>query len=176
MGSTVQMEKINDKISEWEKRDSSGYSLPQTGNNVSVYSNLFSDNQIESTRFSAYAQDAFKFRTKQGLFTLVAGVRGSYWTYNKEFLFSPRASLGFIPNFDQDLTLRFATGLYYQSPFYKELRRVDKDKNGNNITVLNKDLKSQRSIHFILGGDYTFRAVDRNFKVTAEMYYKSWTI
>ena len=76
------------------------------------------------------------------------------------------------PNFDQDLTLRFATGLYYQSPFYKELRRVDKDKNGNNITVLNKDLKSQRSIHFILGGDYTFRAVDRNFKVTAEMYYK----
>ena len=62
MGSTVQMEKINDKISEWEKRDSSGYSLPQTGNNVSVYSNLFSDNQIESTRFSAYAQDAFKFR------------------------------------------------------------------------------------------------------------------
>ena len=171
-GATVQMEKINDKISEWEKRDSSGYSLPQTGNNVSVYSNLFSDNQIESTRFSAYAQDAFKFRTKQGLFTLVAGVRGSYWTYNKEFLFSPRASLGFIPNFDQDLTLRFATGLYYQSPFYKELRRVDKDKNGNNITVLNKDLKSQRSIHFILGGDYTFRAVDRNFKVTAEMYYK----
>ena len=118
-GATVQMEKINDKISEWEKRDSSGYSLPQTGNNVSVYSNLFSDNQIESTRFSAYAQDAFKFRTKQGLFTLVAGVRGSYWTYNKEFLFSPRASLGFIPNFDQDLTLRFATGLYYQSPFYK---------------------------------------------------------
>ena len=135
------MEKINDKISEWEKRDSSGYSLPQTGNNVSVYSNLFSDNQIESTRFSAYAQDAFKFRTKQGLFTLVAGVRGSYWTYNKEFLFSPRASLGFIPNFDQDLTLRFATGLYYQSPFYKELRRVDKDKNGNNITVLNKRSK-----------------------------------
>ena len=171
-GATVQMEKINDKISEWEKRDSSGYSLPQTGNNVSVYSNLFSDNQIESTRFSAYAQDAFKFRTKQGLFTLVAGVRGSYWTYNKEFLFSPRASLGFIPNFDQDLTLRFATGLYYQSPFYKELRKVDKDENGNNITVLNKDLKSQRSIHFILGGDYTFRAVDRNFKVTAEMYYK----
>ncbi len=171
-GATVQTEKINDKISEWEKRDSSGYSLPQTGNNVSVYSNLFSDNQIESTRFSAYEQDAFKFRTKQGLFTLVAGIRGSYWTYNKEFLFSPRASLGFIPNFDQDLTLRFATGLYYQSPFYKELRKVDKDKNGNNITVLNKDLKSQRSIHFILGGDYTFRAVDRNFKVTAEMYYK----
>ena len=171
-GATVQMERIYDRISEWEKRDSSGYSLPQTGDAVSVYSNLFSDNQIESTRLSAYVQDAFKFRTKQGLFTLVGGLRGSYWSFNKEFILSPRASLGFIPNFDQDLTLRFATGLYYQAPFYKELRRVETDADGNNITTLNRDLKSQRSLHFILGGDYTFRALDRNFKLTAEMYYK----
>ena len=171
-GATVQMEKIYDRISEWEKRDSSGYSLPQTGNTVNVYSNLFSDNRLESTRLSAYLQDAFKFRTKQGLFTLVGGIRGSYWTVNKEFIFSPRVSIGFIPNFDQDLTLRFATGIYYQSPFYKELRLVTTDEYGNNITTLNKNLKSQRSIHFILGGDYTFRALDRNFKLTAEMYYK----
>ena len=171
-GATVQVEKINDRISEWEKRDSSGYSLPISEGVVNVYSNLFSDNEIESTRFSAYLQDAFKFRTKQGLFTLVAGVRGSYWSYNKEFIFSPRASLAFMPNFDQDLTLRFATGIYYQSPFYKELRRTEEDEYGNNITVLNEDLKSQRSIHFILGGDYTFRVEDRNFKFTAEMYYK----
>ena len=171
-GANVQLERINDRISEWEKRDSSGYSLPQTGNQVNVYSNLFSDNQIESTRISGYVQDAFKFRTKQGLFTLIGGVRGSYWSFNKEFIVSPRASLGFIPNFDQDLTLRFATGLYYQAPFYKELRTIGQDDNGNNITLLNKDLKSQRSIHFILGGDYTFRAVERNFKVSAELYYK----
>lgn len=171
-GATVQVEKINDRISEWEKRDSSGYSLPVSDDVVNVYSNLFSDNEIESTRISAYLQDAFKFRTKQGLFTLVAGIRGSYWSYNEEFIFSPRASLAFMPNFDPNLTLRFATGLYYQSPFYKELRCTEEDENGNNITVLNKDLKSQRSIHFILGGDYTFRAVDRNFKLTAELYYK----
>lgn len=171
-GATIQFEKINDKISEWEKRDSAGYSLPQLGNQVSVIKNLYSDNQIESTRASAYLQDAYKFRTKQGLFTLVGGIRGSYWSYNKEFIFSPRASLGFIPNFDQDLTLRFATGLYYQSPFYKELRMTEEDENGNEFTVLNNKLKSQRSIHFILGGDYTFRAVERNFKVTAELYYK----
>ncbi len=171
-GATVQMERIYDRISEWERRDSAGYSLPQTGDAVSVYSNLFSDNKIESTRLSAYVQDAFKFRTKQGLFTLVGGLRGSYWSFNKEFIFSPRASIGFIPNFDQDLTLRFATGLYYQAPFYKELRRTEMDAEGNNITTLNRDIKSQRSLHFILGGDYTFRALDRNFKVTAEMYYK----
>lgn len=171
-GVTAQFEKINDQISEWEKRDSAGYSLPHTGSTVNVIANLYSDNRIQSTRLSGYLQDAFKFRTKQGLFTLVGGLRGSYWSYNKEFIFSPRASLGFIPNFDQDLTLRLATGLYYQSPFYKELRMEQTDEQGNNITVLNKNLKSQRSIHFILGGDYTFRAVDRNFKVTAEMYYK----
>ena len=70
-GATVQMEKINDKISEWEKRDSAGYSLPQEGGNVNVIANLFSDNELESTRISGYLQDVFKFRTKQGLFTLV---------------------------------------------------------------------------------------------------------
>lgn len=169
---TVQMEKINDRISEWEKRDSAGYSLPQTGNGVNVISNLYSDNDLSTTRISGYLQDVFKFRTKQGMFTLIGGIRGSYWSYNKEFIFSPRVSLGFIPNFDQNLTFRAATGIYYQSPFYKELRTTVQDAAGNDIIELNKDIKSQRSIHFILGGDYTFRAADRNFKVSADLYYK----
>jgi len=171
-GATVQFENINDRISEWEKRDSAGYTLPQNDKGVSVISNLYSNSEIESTRISAYVQDVFKFRTEQGLFTIIGGVRGSYWSYNKEFIFSPRASIGFIPNFNQDLTLRFATGIYYQPPFYKELRMIDQDSEGNQTITLNKDLKSQRSIHFILGGDYAFRAVDRNFKLTAELYYK----
>ncbi|KKB54661.1 TonB-dependent receptor [Parabacteroides goldsteinii] len=171
-GATVQMEKINDRISEWEKRDSAGYSLPQTGNGVNVISNLYSDNDLSTTRISGYLQDVFKFRTKQGMFTLIGGIRGSYWSYNKEFIFSPRVSLGFIPNFDQNLTFRAATGIYYQSSFYKELRTTVQDAAGNDIIELNKDIKSQRSIHFILGGDYTFRAADRNFKVSADLYYK----
>ena len=171
-GATVQMEKINDRISEWQKRDSAGYSLPQTGNGVNVISNLYSDNDLSTTRISGYLQDVFKFRTKQGMFTLIGGIRGSYWSYNKEFIFSPRVSLGFIPNFDQNLTFRAATGIYYQSPFYKELRTTVQDAAGNDIIELNKDIKSQRSIHFILGGDYTFRAADRNFKVSADLYYK----
>ena len=132
-GATVQLEKINDKISEWEKRDSAGYSLPQGGGNVNVIANLFSDNKLESTRISGYLQDVFKFRTKQGLFTLVGGVRGSYWSYNREFIFSPRASIGFIPNFDQNLTFRLASGLYYQSPFYKELRTTVQDEHGMSL-------------------------------------------
>ncbi len=171
-GITLLGEKINDKISEWEKRDSAGYSLPQNGKTVNVIANLFSDNRLSSTRTSGYIQDVFKFRTKQGLFTLIGGIRGSYWSYNKEFIFSPRASLGFIPNFDQNLTFRLASGIYYQPPFYKELRTTQSDEYGNDIIQLNKQLKSQRSIHAILGGDYTFRASGRNFKISADMYYK----
>ena len=83
-GAQVQFERINDKIVEWEKRDSAGYSLPHTGDGVNLFSNLYSRNTLESTRFSAYLQDEFKFRIEQGLFNLTAGVRGSYWSYNKE--------------------------------------------------------------------------------------------
>lgn len=171
-GFSSQREHIMDRISEWDSRDSSGYSLPQTGTTVNVISNLFSDNELESWRHSMYLQDVFKFRTKQGMFTIIGGVRGSYWDYNEEFIVSPRLSVGFIPNANQNLVLRFATGLYYQPPFYKELRVTEPDAYGNNVVGLNKDLKSQRSTHFILGGDYSFRTSGRNFKFTTEVYYK----
>ncbi len=171
-GITLQREKIRDKISEWEKRDSAGYSLPYNGKDVNMVANLYSDQDIENTRVSAYLQDVFKFRTNQGLFTLIGGVRGSYWEFNKEFIVSPRVSLGFSPNFNQNLTLRLASGVYYQAPFYKEMRVVIPDAEGNNITELNEDIKSQRSIQFIAGGDYAFKAAGRNFKWTTELYYK----
>jgi hypothetical protein len=171
-GATVQFEQISDRISEWEQRDSAGYSLPHREDGVYVVSNLYSDNDLASTRFSAYAQDVFKFRSRQGLFTLTGGIRGSYWTYNSEWILSPRASLGFIPNFNQNLTFRLASGVYYQPPFYKELRRITDDGMGNRMTELNKDLQSQRSIHLILGGDYAFKLMNRPFKLTAELYYK----
>ena len=171
-GFSSQYEHIIDRISEWESRDSSGYSLPQTGTTVNVISNLFSDNTLESWRHSVYLQDIFKFRTGQGMFTVIGGVRGSYWDYNEEFIISPRLSVGFIPNGLQKLVLRFATGLYYQPPFYKELRIIQPDEYNNYDVNLNKGLKSQRSTHFILGGDYSFRASGRNFKFSSELYYK----
>lgn len=171
-GLTMQAEIVGDRINEWEMRDSAGYSLPRRDDGLHVISNLYSANRITSRRFSAYAEDVFKFRSRQGLFTLTAGVRGSYWTYSREFIFSPRASLGFIPNFNQNLTFRLATGLYYQPPFYKELRRVTQDGAGNSVVELNRDLLSQRSIHIIAGGDYVFRVDNRNFRLSAEAYYK----
>ena len=171
-GAGLQSERFIDRISEWESRDSSGYSLPQTGREVNVIANLFSNNSLSSMRASGYAQDVIKFRTPQGLFTVIAGLRASYWSYNRELLISPRASVGFIPTFNQDITLRFATGLYSQSPFYKELRVEQQDAGGNTVVRLNSDLKAQRSIHFILGGDYSFKMGGRNFKLSSEVYYK----
>jgi hypothetical protein len=171
-GATLQAERVTDRINEWERRDSAGYSLPHREDGVYVISNLYSDNSLASTRLSAYVQDVFKFRSRQGLFTLTGGIRGSYWTYNDEWIVSPRASLGFIPNGNQNLTFRFATGVYYQPPFYKELRRMRQDEAGNNIMELNAGLRSQRSYHFIAGGDYAFKLMNRNFKLTTELFYK----
>jgi len=171
-GLGAQYEHFIDRISEWESRDSSGYTLPQTGTTVNVVANLFSDNTLESWRYSSYLQDIIKFRTKQGLFTVIGGMRASFWDFSNETIISPRLSIGFIPAYRQNIILRFATGLYYQPPFYRELRITESDEYGNNIIRLNKNIRSQKSTHFILGGDYTMRLLGRNFKLSTELYYK----
>jgi len=169
---SCQKEKIADRIREWELQDSMGYSLPYNEESLRVYSNLMSQNSIQSIRTSAYLQDTYKYRIKQGLLLLTAGIRGSYWNFNREFILSPRASLGFIPSKNQSFTFRFATGVYYQAPFYKEFLVTNTDAEGNNYITLNNKIKSQRSIHFVLGGDYDFKSDNRPFKFTTEVYYK----
>jgi hypothetical protein len=169
----VQKEMIKDRINEWELRDSVGYSLPVDENALRMRYSLHSKNDIQSTRVSGYLQDTYKFRNRAGLFSLTAGVRGSYWNYNREFIISPRASLGFVPAKKQHYTFRLAGGVYYQSPFYKEFRIIQSDEKENNFITLNRDIRSQRSIHAVLGGDYHFKIPDgRPFKFTTEMYYK----
>lgn len=172
-GATFQHENIHDRTREWEQRDSAGYSLPHTGGaGVNMVYNLTSRHDLGSTRISAFALDSYKIYSSAGLITVNGGVRVSYWNFNKEFLFSPRASVGFVPKRNEKFALRFATGLYYQAPFYKEYRVEHTDALGNTEISLNTDIKSQRSIHFILGGDYTFRSLNRPFKLSAELYYK----
>ncbi|MEG2515030.1 MAG: TonB-dependent receptor, partial [Bacteroidaceae bacterium] len=170
-GLELKRERIKDKLREWEMRDSAGYSLPHNPETLKLIYNLSSKNKINSSRFSMYVQDTYKFSSKVGLFTLNAGIRGSYWNWNKEFIFSPRASVALIPKFNENFTFRLAAGVYYQAPFYKEFRDTT-SVNGNAVVTLNKEIKSQRSIHFVLAGDYKFRAMNRPFKFTAEMYYK----
>lgn len=172
-GLSVQGENIMDRSREWELRDSAGFSLPSDGINLRMIYNLDSHHDLSSTRLAAFAQDAWKINTSAGFLTLNAGLRLSYWSFNKELLLSPRMTVGFIPEKYPSWALRFATGLYYQSPFYKEYRMPVSDKNGNQTINLNSDIKSQRSFHLIAGTDYTFRALNRPFKLSGEIYYKA---
>lgn len=172
-GVTFNHESVMERARDWELRDSAGYSLPSTGDAVRVIYNLRSHQDMSSNRFSAFVQDTWRIPTKAGYLSVNGGIRMSYWDFNREFLISPRASVGFVPDSKPDLTFRFATGLYYQSPFYKELRRVVTDELGNRSVELNSDIKSQRSWQFIFATDYTFRMFNRPFKLSGEVYYKA---
>ncbi|MEG1615504.1 MAG: TonB-dependent receptor [Bacteroidales bacterium] len=171
-GVNVQSERIKDRINEWEMRDSSGYSLPNTGEHVELIYSLHSKYNNTTTRMGGFIQDTYRFNAAPGRFILTAGARASYWSYNREFIISPRASIALVPENRENVTLRFATGLYYQTPFYKEYRDTIRDADDNLVVRMNDRIKSQRAIHFVLGGDYSFRSANRPFKLTTELYYK----
>lgn len=166
-------ETIYERAREWELRDSAGYSLPFDPDALKVVYNMSSNHDISSNRFEAHAMDTYRLETSAGYLNINGGIRLSYWDYNKEFLVSPRVNVGFVPSKCPRLSLRFATGLYYQSPFYKEFRMPIVQPDGNMVVELNPDIKSQRSFQLILGADYTFRAFGRPFKLTGEAYYKN---
>lgn len=172
-GLSYNIEKIQDRQSEWELRDSAGYSLPYDPEAVRVIFAQRSRNDLASSRLAAFVQDAWRLQSSAGFFTLNYGLRMSYWSFNREFLVSPRASVGFVPERNSSWAFRLATGLYYQSPFYKEYRRPTVDEFGNINIRLNRNIKAQRSLQFILGTDYSFRTLNRPFKFSAEAYYKA---
>lgn len=172
-GLSFNVENIRDRSREWELRDSAGYSLPFDPDVLKVIYNLDSRHDISSTRMAFYVQDTYRLATSAGYLNINGGLRMSYWSYNKEFLVSPRVNIGFVPDRAPKWAFRFSTGLYYQSPFYKEYRRMVTDELGNNIIDLNDDIKSPRSFQLILGADYTFRSFNRPFKLSAEAYYKA---
>ena len=172
-GISMRRETIYDRSSEWEWRDSAGYSLPHIPQEVNVIYNQTSSHDLNTTRFAFFAQDTYKLMSSAGLWSINGGVRVSYWDFNKETLISPRFSIGFVPERNNRFSLRLAGGLYYQAPFYKEYRMEKVDSLGNAYIDLNRNIKSQRSIHAILGGDYSFRAINRPFKFTTEIYYKN---
>ncbi len=170
-GVTFKFEKIDEKLREYEMRDSSGYSVPHTGEDLYMIYSLNARNELKAQRVEAYLQDTYKFASGETFFTLNYGVRFSHWNFNRESIVSPRVSLGIVPAFNQDVTFRLATGLYYQAPFFKELRDTT-TVNGITYATLNEKIKSQRSIHFIAGMDYRFKMMNRPFKFSAEAYFK----
>ena len=173
-GLTWKTESVKERSVEYEMRDSAGYSIPHNGKDLYMIYSLKAANSLNANRIEGYLQDTYRFRgaNQETLYTLNYGVRFSHWNFNKETIVSPRVSLGIVPAFNQDITFRLATGLYYQAPFYKELRDTT-TVNGVTIAELNKKIKSQRSIHFIGAVDYRFKLNNRPYKFTAEAYYKA---
>lgn len=164
-GLKYQNENISDKLNEWERIDSAFYSLPYDTAAVNIWSVLKSKNNLISNRYSGYFQDTWVI-TPDSLsdMNLTAGARFQYWDLNKEWLISPRAQFSFKPSWERDVILKASAGLYQQAPFYRELR----DLQG----IVHTDVKAQKSIHFVLGSDFIFKAWNRDFRLITEAYYK----
>ena len=172
-GLTMKWEHIKEQSREYEMRDSSGYSIPHTENRLDLIYTLSSKNNMTSRRLEGYIQDSYRWATaNETFYTLNYGLRFSNWSWNHETTVSPRALLAIVPSFNHDVTIRFAAGLYYQAPFFKELRDTT-TVSGRTVVSLNEHIKSQRSLQFIAAFDYRFRMAERPFRFTAEAYYKA---
>ena len=196
-GVKFQLEDIIDRYKEWEMIDSAGYNVPHnpsfgydslivtsvdslgnplggnvfytidsTRQNLKLFESFDSRASVQSYRVMAYVERSQLFEKWGDDFFLNVGLRTNYWTFNGQNVISPRASFSWKPDWEKDMVFRFATGFYYQPPFYREMRDIGGD--------LNKDIKAQRSIHFVLGNDYQLKIWNRPFKMVTELYYKDY--
>lgn len=172
VGFKFEKENLRDLTNEWKLVDSSGYSIPHPvddprfpdASELDLFYSIAGNNHIEPTRLSAYAQYSQKFFWGSSKIFVNAGARVAHWSFNDETIFSPRAQFAIKPEWDTDMLFRVSGGIYYQAPFYKEI----KDLNGN----FNNNIKSQRSIQAIVANDFEFQFDNRPFKLTTEAYYK----
>lgn len=171
-GISGQAEIIADRINEWEWRDSAGYSLPNNEGAMELYYAMRGESKMQSARLQAFIQNTYRWNLEKCRILLTVGGRLNWWSFTNEVLPSPRASVEFIPGWKRDISFRLATGLYYQAPFYKELRDTITDAGGVTRIYLNNKLRAQRSVHAVAGLDYYFRAWGRPFKFSTEVYYK----
>lgn len=180
-------EDIRDRLVEWEVIDSAGFSInppnldffneqpyePYEGPLV-AFQNVRATNKVQIDRLQAYAQWSKRTELGSNEVFLNAGMRVHNWTVNgdgiestTQTVFSPRAQFAIKPDWEKDMLFRIAGGLYYQPPFYRELR----DSSG----VVQPNVKAQKSFHIVLGNEYSFKMWDRPFKLVSEAYYKNLT-
>jgi hypothetical protein len=164
-GAREQLEKIEDKLGEWRTIDSAGYIVPYNANQINLIDAYKTNITLTSLRSQAYMQYNFSrvLRDSSNL-KITAGVRGNYWTVNQQLVVSPRVTIAYKPNWRRDWLFKFSTGLYYQPPFYRELRNID--------GTINTSIKAQQSAHFVLTSDYIFKMWNRPFKFIISSYYK----
>ncbi len=184
-------EDIRDRLVEWEVIDSAGFSIrPPTIDNfneqpyqpysgpIEAFQNVRATNNTQINRLQAYAQWSKRSNIGTSDVWYNAGIRVHNWSVkdnasttlntgskSSQTVFSPRAQFTIKPDWEKDMLFRVAGGLYYQPPFYRELR----DANG----VVQPNVKAQQSFHLVLGNDYSFKMWDRPFKLTTEAYYKN---
>jgi hypothetical protein len=164
-GQSFELQKVKDKLHEWEYQDSAGYNLPYDPSDLILSSFVHSGANLDIFRVTGFVQDNYIINN-DGSLTMQGGVRYNFNNLNNEFLVSPRAGISWKPaNWKRDIIFRGAAGIYDQPPFYRELRRYD--------GTLNTDLKAQRSYQVAAGFDYNFKAGARPYRLTTEAYYKN---
>ncbi|OON67677.1 colicin receptor [Hymenobacter sp. CRA2] len=151
-------EHIDDRLDEYTFVDSADYVPTQR------QTRLRTDLDLTSSRVQGYGQHTWRL---DSLKTLTYGVRLHYWSLNGQLTVSPRVQFAARSRRSPRLSYKAATGVYYQPPFYRELR--------NQQGVLNPELRAQRSLHFIAGTEYRFNYWGRPFQLTGEAYYKYLT-
>jgi outer membrane receptor protein involved in Fe transport len=165
-GTSVEQNKVADKLNEFEYQDSAGYSLPNNAGPLQLFKSSKSQSDLNITRFTGYIQDNILFDKTNYKLLLMAGVRYNYNSLNNEFLVSPRAGISITPkNWKENLIFKASAGIYNQPPFYRELRRYDGS--------VNTDLKAQKSYQVSAGFDYAFKGLNRPMRLSFESYYKN---
>jgi len=164
-GMKYKREQLRGNTNEWTYVDSAGYSIPYSETAVNLYHSQYANHAISSSRWKAYLQDTYRYQAGTGTWYVNGGLRVSYWNLNSQWLVSPRFNVSFEPRNNPDLSWHLAAGYYYQPPFYKEMVRDD--------GTLNRDIRAQKSLHWVVGAGYDFMAWGRPFKYQAEAYYKS---
>lgn len=172
-GASLKALHIKESVNEWEMRDSAGYNITKD-KNFSLWYSLKSQQNLSTMKFSFFFQDNWKIRlNNDGMISVNAGIRFSYLDFNREFLVSPKVFVAWKPGRTSDWLFRLSTGLYHQTPFYKDYRRITSATDGEYLITLNKNIKAQRSFQLTVGADRTFRWSNRPFKLSMEAYLKT---
>lgn len=166
-GINAKNEIIGDRMNEWEYRDSAGYSLPYSNEQVNIYYRLKNKHQFNEQRLTAFLQNSYTFHTGLGELMFTGGIRGHYWTYNQHLTLSPRFSASLNSGIERDVITRLSFGWYHQPPFYRELKNL--------AGGINPNIQTPRSLQAVLGVDYSFVSWDRPFRLSTEAYYKHMT-
>ncbi len=183
-GIKYQTEHFKDMVNEWQVVDSAGFAVrppylypkndepykPYTGPLI-PYTRVSARNDIITDRISGFFQWSKKTYLNDHILWFNLGIRSQYWKVSSDdfkpeqhFIVSPRAQLSLKPDWDKDMIFRISGGIYQQPAFYREMR--------DSLGIVHPEVKAQKSIHFVLGNDYSFKMWNRPFKLTTEAYYK----